>query len=77
MAFTTYEDIARESFCNFLPRIIIIIIIIIIISISIISSIIITLLLLLLLLLLIENAFSQRTRLATNETHLIVSRIQL
>ena len=75
VAFTTYEHIARESFCNFLPRIIIIIIIII--SVSIISSIIITLLLLLLLLLLIENAFSQRTRLPANETHLIVSRIQL
>ena len=34
-------------------------------------------LLLLLLLLLIENAFSQRTRLAANEMHLHVSRIQL
>ena len=34
-------------------------------------------LLLLLLLLLIENAFSQRTRLAANEIHLHVSRIQL
>ena len=33
--------------------------------------------LLLLLLLLIENAFSQRTRLAANEIHLHVSRIQL
>ena len=60
-------------FFNFLPRIIIINII----SVSIISSIIITILLLLLLLLLIENAFSQRTRLAANETHLHVSRIQL
>ena len=59
-------------FFNFLPRIIIINII----SVSIISSIIITILLLLLLLL-IENAFSQRTRLAANETHLHVSRIQL
>ena len=57
-------------FFNFLPRIIIINII----SVSIISSIIITILLLLLL---IENAFSQRTRLAANETHLHVSRIQL
>ena len=74
VAFTTYI-LQGNLFAISCPKLSLLLLLLL--ALALLAVLLLSLLLLLLLLLLIENAFSQRTRLATNEMHLIVSRVQL
>ena len=78
VAFTTYI-LQGNLFAISCPKLSLLSLLLLLLALALLAVLLLSLLslLLLLLLLLIENAFSQRTRLAANEMHLHVSRIQL